>query len=39
VKYVSDPPTPPRKEDVQGERKGKSKERHEVGEGGDTVTI
>jgi hypothetical protein len=39
VKYVSDPPPPPRLEDVPEEGKGKAKERREVGEGDDTVTI
>jgi hypothetical protein len=40
VKYVFDPPSPlPLLEDVQGERKGKLKERREVSEGDDTVTI
>jgi hypothetical protein len=39
AKYVSDPPPPPRLEDVPEEGKGKAKERREVGEGDDTVTI
>jgi hypothetical protein len=40
VKHVSDPPPSPRLvEDAQGEREGKKKERREVGEGDDTVTI
>jgi hypothetical protein len=40
VKYVSDPPSPPRLvEDAQGEGKGKVKEHREVGEGDDTVII
>jgi hypothetical protein len=39
VKFVSDPPSPPRLEDVLVEGKGKAKERHEVGEGDDIVTI
>jgi hypothetical protein len=39
AKYVSDPTPPPRLEDVPEEGKSKGKERHEVGEGDDTVTI
>jgi hypothetical protein len=39
VKFVSDPPSPPRLEDVLAEGKGKVKESHEVGEGDDIVTI
>jgi hypothetical protein len=39
VKFVSDPPSPPRLEDVPGEGKGKAKECRKVGEGEDTVTI
>jgi hypothetical protein len=39
AKYVSDLPPPPRLEDVPEEEKGKAKERYEVGEGDDTVTI
>jgi hypothetical protein len=40
VKYVSDPPSPPRiVEDAQGKGEGKKKERCEVGEGDDIVTI
>jgi chromatin segregation and condensation protein Rec8/ScpA/Scc1 (kleisin family) len=40
VKYVSDPPSPPQlAEDVQGKEEAKKKERCEVGEGDDTVTI
>jgi hypothetical protein len=40
VKYVSDPPSPPRLvEDVSEEGKGKAKEHREVGEGYDIVTI
>jgi hypothetical protein len=39
VKFVSDPPSPPRLEDVPVEGKGKAKEHREVGEGDDTVTI
>jgi hypothetical protein len=37
--FVSNPPSPPRLEDVQGEGKGKVKERRKVGEGDDTITI
>jgi chromatin segregation and condensation protein Rec8/ScpA/Scc1 (kleisin family) len=40
VKYVSDPPSPPRLvEDAQEDRKGKAKEHRKVGEGDDTVII
>jgi hypothetical protein len=39
VKFISDPPSPPQLEDVPAEGKGKAKERCEVGEGEDTVTI
>jgi hypothetical protein len=39
AKYVSDPTPPPRLEDVPEEGKSKVKERREVGEGDDTVTI
>jgi hypothetical protein len=39
AKYVTDPTPPPRLEDVPEEGKSKGKERHEVGEGDDTVTI
>jgi hypothetical protein len=39
VKYVSDPTPPPQFVDIPEEGKGKSKERREVGEGDDTVTI
>jgi hypothetical protein len=39
AKYVSDPTPPPRLEDVSEEGKSKVKERREVGEGDDTVTI
>jgi hypothetical protein len=38
-KFVSDPPSPPRLEDVPSEGKVKAMERREVGEGDDTVTI
>jgi hypothetical protein len=39
MKFVSDPTSPPRLVDIPEEGKGKAKERHEVGEGDDTVTI
>jgi hypothetical protein len=39
AKYVSDPTPPPRLEDVPKEGKSKVRERHEVGEGDNTVTI
>jgi hypothetical protein len=39
VKFVSNPPSPPRLEDVPVEGKGKPKERREVGEGDGTITI
>jgi hypothetical protein len=39
TKFVSDPASPPRLVDVPEEGKGKGKERREVGEGDDTVTI
>jgi hypothetical protein len=39
TKFVSDPGSPPRHVDVPEESKGKGKERCEVGEGDDTVTI
>jgi hypothetical protein len=39
AKFVSDPTPPPRLEDVPEEGKGKVKERREVGEGDETVTI
>jgi hypothetical protein len=39
AKYVSDPTPPPQLEDVSEEGKSKVKERREVGEGDDTVTI
>jgi hypothetical protein len=38
AKYGSDPTPPPRLEDIQ-EGKSKVKERHEVSEGDDTITI
>jgi hypothetical protein len=39
AKFVSDPTSPPRFVNIPEEGKGKGKERHEVGEGDDTVTI
>jgi hypothetical protein len=39
AKYVSDPTPPPKFVDILQEGKGKAKERCEVGEGDDTVTI
>jgi hypothetical protein len=39
VKFISDPASPPRLVDIPEEGKGKAKERHEVGEGDDIVTI
>jgi hypothetical protein len=39
AKYVSDPTPPPRLEDILEEGKSKVKERREVGEGEDIVTI
>jgi hypothetical protein len=39
TKFVSDPASPPRLVDIPEEDKGKGKERREVGEGDDTVTI
>jgi hypothetical protein len=39
TKFVSDPASPPRLVDIPQEGKGKGKERREVGEGDDTVTI
>jgi hypothetical protein len=39
AKYVSDPTPPPQLEDIQEEGKREVKERHEVGEGDDIVTI
>jgi hypothetical protein len=39
AKFVSDPTPPPRLVDIPEEDKSKVKERHEVGEGDDTVTI
>jgi hypothetical protein len=39
AKYVSDPTPPPQVVDIPEEGKGKAKERREVGEGDDTITI
>jgi hypothetical protein len=39
AKFVSDPAPPPRLIDIPEEGKGKAKERREVGNGDDTVTI
>jgi hypothetical protein len=39
VKFVFDPPSPPRLEHVLAEGKGKAKEHCKVGEGDNTVTI
>jgi hypothetical protein len=39
TKFVSDPASPPRLVDILEEGKGKDKERREVGEGDNTVTI
>jgi hypothetical protein len=39
TKFVSDPTPPPQLVDIPKEGKSKVKERHEVGEGDDTVTI
>jgi hypothetical protein len=39
TKFVSAPASPPRLVDIPEEGKGKGKERHEVGEGDNTVTI
>jgi hypothetical protein len=38
-KFVSDPTSPPQNVDIPEEGKGKAKERREVGEGDDTITI
>jgi hypothetical protein len=38
-KFVSDPTSPPKLVDIPEEGKGKGKERREVGEGDNTVTI
>jgi hypothetical protein len=39
MKFVSDPASPPQLVDILEEGKGKAKERREVGEGDNTVTI
>jgi hypothetical protein len=39
IKFVSNPASPPRLVDIPEEGKGKDKERREVGEGDDTITI
>jgi hypothetical protein len=39
AEYVSDPAPPPQLVDIREEGKGKAKERREVSEGDDTVTI
>jgi hypothetical protein len=39
VKFISEQSSPLEPEDIPAERKGKVKERREVGEGDDTVTI
>jgi hypothetical protein len=39
TKFVSDPASPPRLVDIPEEGKGKAKERREVGEGDNTITI
>jgi hypothetical protein len=39
MKFVSDSTPPPQLVDIPDEGKGKAKERREVGEGDDTVTI
>jgi hypothetical protein len=39
TKFVSEPTSPPRLVEIPEEGKGKGKERREVGEGDDTVTI
>jgi hypothetical protein len=39
VKFVSEPASPPRLVEIPDEGKGKAKERHEVGEGDDTVVV
>jgi hypothetical protein len=39
VKFVSEPVSPPRLVEIPDEGKGKAKERHEVGEGDDTVVV
>jgi hypothetical protein len=39
VKFVFEPASPPRLVEVPDEGKGKAKERHEVGEGDDTIFV
>jgi hypothetical protein len=39
AKFISDPPPPPQHVDIPEEGKAKAKERREIGEGDDTVTI
>jgi hypothetical protein len=39
VKFVSEPASPPQLVNIPEERKGKAKERREVGEGDDTVIV
>jgi hypothetical protein len=39
VKFVFEPVSPPRLVEIPDEGKGKAKERHEVGEGDDTVVV
>jgi hypothetical protein len=39
VKFVSEPTSPPQLVEIPDEGKGKTKERHEVGEGDDTVVV
>jgi hypothetical protein len=39
VKFVSEPPSPPRLVEVLEEGKAKAKERREIGEGEDTVVV
>jgi hypothetical protein len=38
-KFVSEPPPPPQEVEIPEEGKTKAKERHEVGEGDDTVVV
>jgi hypothetical protein len=39
TKFISDPTPPPQHVDIPEEGKAKAKERREIGEGDDTVTI
>jgi hypothetical protein len=39
AKFVSEPASPPRLVEIPKEGKGKAKERHEVGEGDETVIV